>query len=186
MEHNDDQPGFNRTWETVKHVGKQMLKYAVGVGLVVAAIAGGAYALGAVGLICAPLTLLGGAVDILAGFVGINTGLAAGAAIGTGSSILAVAMTALKGGAILGAGAGALVGISGAEEAVDERAEDARDNYDRLRQREQSASVMAMNLERQKMIMAQQAQQLGLTPNMTNMQLPVGRGPSAGREGGFS
>lgn len=113
MEH----PGlknFNPTWETIKHVGGKALKWAAVTALVVGA---------------APIAL-GGLVGILPGLSVFQ-----GAAwLGAG---------ALQSGAMIGAALGAISGVGGLGDALENRKQDAIADYEQAQVSRERAQMMA-------------------------------------------
>ena len=165
--------GYNSTFFKVKHVTTQALKY----GLMGAIAVGAMAAVGALVFGGGLLASLPFGIGYLAAAYGVSTG-AAGAVLG--ATVVPAAMTGLTVGAIAGGAIGAVMGISSADEAADDEEDRLRD---KSRMREMSAAranAMQINLEKQKIAMAQQEQMLGIGPSATP-NIPFGQGRETGQ-----
>lgn len=159
---------FSEGVYTAKHVAGKTVKGGLIGGLVggvgipaLAAIAGvaGVAASGPIGWL---ITAVGGG--------------SAAAIIGGEAITSAVVHTAATAG-LIGAGAGAAVGlatgVSGADEAVEKRKEEIVAQSERMEVRKERAEAVAVQKEQQKMAMDMQAQQMGLTPTQGLPQKPT-------------
>lgn len=154
---------YSRSGTMVKSTAGKVLKYGA-----IGGLAGGA--------ILGALTAIGGTA--LVAMIPVVGPLLAGAGWISGVGAAAVGSAALTGalyGAALGGGAGLIAGASGASDAADEEEERRINNYERGEARAQRMEALDTARERQRIAMARQSRELGISPG----RLPRG----GGREG---